>query len=127
MRKLLFTLLLLLTVSITFAQSEFRRNYTKILVIKDNKKGDWEFGSNNFVFNYKGEPTFKMIMNDGSIRFFDQMSGPQTGQTESGLKYQSAVFKEQGKQLIIYLQIFDNTEWGIRVIFENGDMIQFAN
>jgi hypothetical protein len=127
MRKLILTLLLLFTLTTVSAQSEFRRNYTKILVTTNNKKGDWEFASNNFVFNYKGEPTFKMIMNDGSIRFFDQVTDLENVQTEGGLKYESAAFKEQGKPLIIYLQLFDDAEWGIRVIFENGDMIQFAN
>jgi len=127
MKKLLLTMLLLFTVTLTFAQSQFTRNYTKICVIRKDKEPKWEAAENKIIFNYQNSTTFKIIMNDGSVRFFDQETDLLEGETKGGIKYQSATFREQGSSLTIYLQIFDDNSYGTRIIFDNGDMIQFTN
>lgn len=127
MKKLLLTILLLFTVTLTFAQTQFSRNYTKICVIKKYKTPQWNDAENKIIFNYQNSTTFKIIMNDGTIRFFDQQTDLSEGETQGGFKYQSAIFREQGSALTVYLQIFDDNTYGTRIIFENGDMIQFTN
>jgi hypothetical protein len=127
MKKLLLTMLLLFTVTLTFAQSQFTRNYTKICVIKKDKTPQWNYAENKIIFNYQNSTTFKIIMNDGSVRFFDQETDLLEGETKGGIKFQSATFREQGSSLTIYLQIFDDNSYGTRIIFDNGDMIQFTN
>lgn len=127
MKKLLLTMLLLFTVTLTFAQSQFTRNYTKICVIRKDKEPKWEYAENKIIFNYQNSTTFKIIMNDGSVRFFDQETDLLEGETKGGIKFQSATFTEQGSTLTIYLQIFDDNSYGTRIIFDNGDMIQFTN
>ena len=69
----------------------------------------------------------KMLMADGTIKFFDQVSDLEKNRTEGGSVYQLAMFKEQGTEFIFYLQIFDDTEYGTRIIFDDGTMIQFTN
>jgi hypothetical protein len=127
MKKLLLTMLLLFTVTLTSAQSQFTRNYSKICVIRKDKAPQWESAENKIIFNYQNSSTFKIVMNDGTIRFFDQQTDLVEGETQGGMKYQSATFREQGSSLTVYLQIFYDNSYGTRIIFENGDMIQFTN
>jgi hypothetical protein len=127
MKKLLLTMLLLFTVTLASSQSQFTRNYTKICVIRKDKEPKWESVENKIIFNYQDSATFKIIMNDGSVRFFDQETDLLEGETKGGIKFQSATFREQGSSLTIYLQIFDDNSYGTRIIFDNGDMIQFTN
>lgn len=72
MKKLLLTMLLLFTVTLVSAQSQFTRIYSKICVIRKDKEPKWDSTENKIIFNYQNSATFKIIMNDGSIRFFDQ-------------------------------------------------------
>jgi hypothetical protein len=127
MKKLLLTMLLLFTVTLASAQSQFTRNYTKICVIRKDKTPQWDYAENKIIFNYQNSTTFKIVMNDGSVRFFDQQTDLSEGETQGGIKYQSATFREQGATLTVYLQIFDDNSYGTRIIFDNGDMIQFTN
>ena len=127
MKKLLLTMLLLFTVTITSAQSQFTRIYSKICVIRKDNSPEWKSAENKLIFNYQNSTTFKIIMNDGSTRFFDQQTDLLEGKTIGDIKYQSATFKEQGSNFTVYLQIFYDNSYGTRIIFENGDMIQFTN
>ena len=127
MKKLLLTMLLLFTVTLVSAQSQFTRIYSKICVIRKDKEPKWDSAENKIIFNYQNSATFKIIMNDGSTRFFDQQTDLLEGKTQGGMKFQSATFKEQGSTFTVYLQIFEDNSYGTRIIFENGDMIQFTN
>ena len=120
-------MLLLFTVTLVSAQSQFTRIYSKICVIRKDKEPKWDSAENKIIFNYQNSATFKIIMNDGSIRFFDQKTDLLEGETKGGMKFQSATFTEQGSALTVYLQIFDDNSYGTRIIFDNGDMIQFTN
>ena len=66
-------------------------------------------------------------MNDGTIKFFNQETDLENNKTTSGMIFQGAQFREQGTNLTVFLQIFDDAEYGTRMIFENGTMIQFTN
>lgn len=46
---------------------------------------------------------------------------------QKGIVYQAAEFREQGTNFTVYLQIFDDAEYGTRIVFTNGTMIQFTN
>lgn len=127
MKKLLLTLLLVFSFNLTSAQTEFTRIYTKICTIEKGKDPQWKYSENKFIFNYQNDAIIKMTMNDGSIKFFDQITDLVESKTESGIKFQAAEFKQQGTSLFIYLQIFDDVEYGTRIVFENGTMIQFTN
>lgn len=127
MKKLLLTLLLLLTFSLVSAQTEFTRNYTNICVVEKNKEPQWKVADNKFIFNYQGDSVIKIIMNDGSVRFFNQLTDLENGKTTGGDIYQAATFREQGTELTVYFQIFDSVKYGTRMIFSNGTMVQFTN
>jgi len=127
MKKLLLIILLLFTVTLASAQSQFTRIYSKVCVIRKDKEPQWNSAENKIIFNYQNSTTFKIVMNDGSIRFFDQQTDLSEGETQGGMKYQSATFTEQGTNFTVFLQIFDDNSYGTRIIFDNGDMIQFTN
>lgn len=127
MKKFLLTLLLVLSFTLVSAQTEFTRTYTKTCTIEKDKAPLWRDATNKFIFNYDNQPSMKMLMADGTIKFFDQVSDLEKNRTEGGSVYQLAMFKEQGTEFIFYLQIFDDTEYGTRIIFDDGTMIQFTN
>ena len=127
MKKLLLTLLLVFSFTLVSAQTEFTRIYTKICAIETGKDPQWKYGENKFIFNYQNDAIIKIIMNDGTIKFFNQVTDLEKNITDSGFIYQGAEFREQGTNLIVFLQIFDDVEYGTRIVFENGYMIQFTN
>jgi hypothetical protein len=127
MKKLLLTLLLVFSFNLASAQTEFTRIYTKICTIEKDKEPQWKSAENKFIFNYKDDAIIKMILNDGTIKFFNQVTDLEKNRTEGGMIYQAAEFREQGTNLTVYLQIFDDAEYGTRIVFTNGTMVQFTN
>jgi hypothetical protein len=127
MKKLLLTLLLLLSFTLTSAQTEFTRIYTKICTIEKDKEPQWKSAENKFIFNYKEDTILKIVLNDGTIRFFNQVTDLEKNRTEGGVVYQAAEFREQGTNFTVYIQIFDDVEYGTRIVFTNGTMVQFTN
>jgi hypothetical protein len=127
MKKLLLTLLLLLSFTLASAQYEFTRIYTKICTIEKDKEPQWKTAENKFIFNYKDDAIIKIVLNDGTIKFFNQVTDLEKNRTEGGVVYQAAEFREQGTNFTVYLQIFDDAEYGTRIVFTNGTMVQFTN
>jgi hypothetical protein len=125
MRKLLFAALLLLCLSVSYGQeTQFRRIYTE-LAITQNGKTTHSQGENVIFFNYGGEAVIKIYLADGSVRTFDQTTDRDEGRTNGGMGYSGATYKERDKDLTIYVQLFKNQNYGFRILFSNGDMIQF--
>lgn len=127
MKKLLLTLLLVFSFTLASAQSEFTRIYTKMCTIEKDKTPEWKSAENKFIFNYKEDTILKIVLNDGTIKFFNQITDLEKNKTEGGSVYQAADFREQGTSFKVFLQIFDDAEYGIRIIFSNGTMVQFTN
>lgn len=127
MKKILLTLLLVFSFTLVSAQSEFTRIYTKICTIEKDKAPQWKDAENKFIFNYQNDATIKMVLNDGTVKFFDQVTDLVEDKTEGGVIYQAAEFREQGTNFTFFLQIFDNSEYGTRIVFTNGTMVQFTN
>lgn len=127
MKKLLLTLLLVFSFTLVSAQTEFTRIYTKICTIEKEKEPQWKYAENKFIFNYQNDAIIKMVLNDGTIKFFNQVTDLEKNRTEGGMVYQAAEFREQGTNFTVYLQIFDDVEYGTRILFTNGTMVQFTN
>ena len=108
--------MLVLVINTTFAQEvpqQFRRVYSEVVCVK-KKNAPTRANSENVVFfNYGNEAVIKVYLADGAVRYYDQITDREEGSTDGGMAYSSAVYKERGKTL------------GFRIIFSNGDMIQF--
>jgi hypothetical protein len=127
MKKLILFLLLILTINTTFAQEtpqQFRRVYSEIAIIKGDDVSRAK-SENTILFNYGNEAVIKMYMADGSLRYFDQVAGRGEGNTEGGMGYNGAMFKDRHQGMTVYVQLFEDRQYGVRLIFKNGDMIQF--
>lgn len=127
MKKLLLTLLFVLSFTLASAQTEFVRIYTNICTIEKDKTPEWKSAENKFIFNYKEDTILKIVLNDGTIKFFNQVTNLEKNKTEGGAIYQAAEFREQGTNFTVFIQIFDDVEYGTRIIFSNGTMVQFTN
>lgn len=127
MKKLLLTLLLVFSFTLASAQTEFTRIYSNICTIEKGKTPEWKLAENKFIFNYKEDAILKIVLNDGTIKFFNQVTDLEKNRTEGGAIYQAAEFREQGTNFTVFIQIFDDVEYGTRIIFSNGTMVQFTN
>lgn len=120
--------MLVLVINTTFAQEvpqQFRRVYSEVVCVK-KKNAPTRANSENVVFfNYGNEAVIKVYLADGAVRYYDQITDREEGSTDGGMAYSSAVYKERGKTLEIYIQLFEDSKYGFRIIFSNGDMIQF--
>jgi hypothetical protein len=96
MKKLLLTLLFVLSFTLVSAQTEFVRIYTNICTIEKDKTPEWKSAENKFIFNYKEDTILKIVLNDGTIKFFNQVTNLEKNRTEGGAVYQAAEFREQG-------------------------------
>jgi hypothetical protein len=124
MKKLLVVLALVLTVSIGYSQEQFRRIYSQV-VLTQNDKTTRKDGENIIFFNYGNEAVIKIYLADGTVRYYEQLSDREENSTDGGMAFGGAMYQEKGKDLEIYVQLFEDRKYGFRVVFNNGDMIQF--
>ena len=127
MKKLILFLMLVLVINTTFAQEtpqQFRRVYSEIAIIKGDDVSRAK-SENTILFNYGNEAVIKMYMADGSLRYFDQVAERGEGSTEGGMGYNGAMFKDRHQGMTVFVQLFEDRQYGVRLIFKNGDMIQF--
>lgn len=127
MKKLILFLMLVIVINTMSAQGtpqQFRRVYSEIAIIKDSNVSR-ALSENTIFFNYGNEAVIKMYMADGSIRYFDQVAERGEGNTEGGMGYNGAMFKDRYQGMTVYVQLFEDRKYGVRFIFKNGDMIQF--
>lgn len=126
MKKIILFLMLVLTINTMSAQQpqQFRRVYSEIAVIKNNKVSRAE-AQNTIFFNYGNEAVIKIYMADGSVRYFDQTTERDEGSTYGGMAYNGAMYKDRNHGMTVFVQLFEDRQYGVRLIFNNGDMIQF--
>ncbi len=118
--------MLILTINTISAQQpqQFRRVYSEIAVVKNNILSR-EYAQNTIFFNYGDEGVIKIYMADGSIRYLDQITERDEGSTEGGMNYNGSMYKDRTYGLNVFAQLFEDRQYGFRLIFKNGDMIQF--
>lgn len=126
MRKIILILVLLFSINLVSAQQpqQFRRVYSEIAVVKNNKVSRAE-AQNTIFFNYGNEAVIKIYMADGSVRYFDQVAKREEGSTFGGMTYNGAMYKDRTHGMTVFVQLFEDRQYGVRLIFKNGDMIQF--
>ena len=116
MKKIILILVLMFSINLVSAQQpqQFRRVYSEIAVIKGNK-----------VSRAEAQNTIKIYMADGSVRYFDQVAERDEGSTFGGMAYNGAMYKDRTHGTTVFVQLFEDRQYGVRLIFKNGDMIQF--
>jgi hypothetical protein len=126
MKKVILFLMLVLTINTISAQQpqQFRRVYSEIALIKDNEVSR-EVAQNTVFFNYNNEAIIKIYMADGTVRYFDQVTERSEGSTEGGMLFNSAIYEDRTYGFTVFIQLFEDRQYGFRLIFKNGDMIQF--
>jgi hypothetical protein len=125
MKRLLVVLLLVLAVSTGYSQTQFREVYSQTAIVDKDSKVTRKFGENIFIFNYGSEPVIKLYLYDGSIRIFDQITDRGYDKTEGGMAFHYAKYKERSKYFIVTVQLFDDKQYGARLVFSDGQTIQF--
>ena len=127
MKRLLVVLLLVLAVSTGYSQTQFSEVYSEIAVRDKENVVTRKVVENIIVFNYGNEPVVKMHLNDGSIRIFDQITNRESGSTEGGMTFTSAIYEERDRHFRIRLQLFNDRQYGVRLVFTDGQTIQFIH
>lgn len=125
MKKLLVVLLLVLAVSTGYSQTQFRVDYSEVAIKDKDEKVTRRAVENTIFFNYGNKPVIKMYLNDGSVRTFIQITDRENGVTEGGMVFSYAKYEEQSSNLTILLQLFSDRQYGARLVFKDGQTIQF--
>ena len=42
-----------------------------------------------------------------------------------GMSFDSAIYKDRATGVTVFVQVFEDRQYGVRFIFKNGDMVQF--
>lgn len=125
MKRLLVVLLLVLAVSTGYSQEQFRRIYSQVVLTDKDSKVTKKIAQNTVIFNYGNKPIVKLLLNDGTTRMLTQTSDREYGTTDGGVSYESAMYEEKTEHFYALLQLFDEEQYGVRLIFDGGQTIQF--
>lgn len=125
MKKFLIAVLLVLAISTGYSQTQFREIYNQTALVDKDNKLTRKFGENIFIFNYGSEPVIKLYMYDGSVRMFDQITDRKYGKTEGGMTFHYARYEERSQHFTVTVQLFDDRQYGVRLVFSDGQTIQF--
>jgi hypothetical protein len=125
MKKFLIAVLLVLAISTGYSQTQFREIYNQTALVDKDNKLTRKFGENIFIFNYGSEPVIKLYMYDGSVRMFDQITDRKYGTTEGGMTFHYARYEERSQHFTVTVQLFDDKQYGVRLVFSDGQTIQF--
>ena len=121
-------LLLAALVCTTFtlsAQDQFRIDYDVITLYADGEWGPWEEGDNTFVFNPDGTTNIVHYFANGDIVTYRRTTDVEEGETDKGEHYQMIVVLDADGNEVL-LQYFDNPALGLKLIYSEEDMLQFA-
>lgn len=125
MKNFLLLAVLVFTTFTLSAQDQFRIDYDAVTLYADGDWGDWADGDNTFVFNADGTTNIVHYFANGDIVVYRRVSDKEEGQTDQGEHYQMiAVLDAEGHEVL--LQYFDNPALGLKLIYSEEDMIQFA-
>ena len=127
MKKILIALLLVLAVSTGYSQTQFREIYSQSALVDKDNKVTRKVGENIFIFNYGSEPVIKLYMYDGSVRMFDQITDREYGKTVGGMTFHYAKYEERSQHFTVLVQLFDDRQYGVRLVFTDGQTIQFIH
>lgn len=120
-------LLLLVTTTLTFCSSANFKNtkadYSIALITENGVKYGWVEIPSTFTFT-KGKVKVKI----GNSHFnFTQISKIMRGKTTSGYKYDYVVLKNDVDGTEVTLQVFNEEYFGIRLVEDSNNSIQFSN
>jgi hypothetical protein len=125
MKKLLILVLLVISVSTGYAQKQFRVIYNEVVVTNKDNKVTRKAVENIIFYNYGNEPIVKMYFNDGSVKMFNQITETAYDKTDDGVAFSYAQYEEQSTNFTMLLQLFYETKYGARLVFKDGQTIQF--
>lgn len=124
MKKLLFIVLLIFTITTGYSQQQFREKYSE-LVLVDKGEVTRDTGENTIFYNYANTNAIKIYLHKGAVMFFDKISSVERGATEGGMTYSTALYKERDTKFIVRVQLFDEDQYGVRFVFSKDKSLQF--
>ena len=127
MKKLLLVLLLMCSLTAFTQKQQFIRDYySAINISSEGIKGEWNEFDTRIFFNY-GNQNDKVKVYLGNTPYLLTQVGVTTrGTTKSGFAYTQLILEDHlGERM--YMQIFDDEQFGVRFIFKNGSIIQITN
>lgn len=124
MKKLLFIVLLIFTMTTGYSQQQFREKYSE-LVLVDKGEVTRDTGENTIFYNYASTNAIKIYLHKGAVMFFDKISSVERGATEGGMTYSTALYKERDTKFIVRVQLFDEDQYGVRFVFSKDKSLQF--
>ena len=120
MKKLFLILMLFISV-ISYSQKDHEILYDQVF------RSSWETEQTLFeldsILNKVKITTVKSGLKKNLIRISDYSDS----ETEGGLVYYFATYLDEFTEEEILMQIFKDDEYGIRLIYEDGRMVQYAD
>lgn len=127
MKKLILLLLLVFSLN-TFAQKQqVTRDYSIALTVSSSGvKSDWFAVKTRILFNYGNESDKVKLFLENDAFLLTQISETVEGTTTSGMGYYQLEMKDSTGEKI-YIQVFKDEKYGVRLIFQDFSTVQVAN
>lgn len=127
MKKLILLVLLAFSLN-TFAQKQqvVKEYTTAIAISSEGERSEWFDTNIKIFFNNNNENDKVKIYFENEIYYLTQISDTIESETVGGYKYSQIELKDTGGK-VIFIQVFHDTEFGVRVILGNLSSIQFTN
>ena len=98
------------------AQEQYKRIFDHATITDVDGKIQTIEATNIFYFNYRNENVIKAYLSSGEIIYFEELSELTSGVTSANLPYKYIFVKEQNKDDMLIIQIFDDEQYGIQLI-----------
>ena len=133
MKKLLLVLLLMCSLTaFTQKQQIIKDYYSAINISSEGIKGEWTEVNTRIIFNYDNQNNKVKVYlgnnpnNPNNPYSLTQLGVTTRGITRSGFGYAELILEDHlGERM--YMQIFDDEEFGVRFIFKDSSIIQITN
>ena len=127
MKKLLIIALLFIGMMGFAQKAQIVEDYYQCMTISPtNVKSEWKELKSRFIFNYGGNESIVKVFIGNKVFQFEQQGVTEKGKTESGMTYQLISLFDVDTFEEVYIQVFDDQRYGVRVLLNDNSMIQFV-
>ena len=126
MRKLILIVVLLFSITISAQEKQQTfQDFTKAQITERGVTGEWINVKSRIFFNYGGDEN-KVKIYIGNLVDTYVIDSMHEDVTVGGFKY-LAVFLSSAENKLVLMQIFEDTNYGIRIFFDANNYVQITN
>lgn len=125
MKKLILIVVLLFSLTVSAQEQQTFQDFTKAQITEREVTGECINVKSRIFFNYGGDEN-KVKIYIGNLVDTYTIDSVHEDITVGGFKY-LAVFLSSAENKLVLMQIFEDTDYGVRIFFDANNYVQITN